>query len=82
VHHRCTVWTAAEQIHPRDPTINDHPAKRDKLVSGAVATAAMLFELTASAELFHTANSAALADLMINGPREPGPFGASGSDRG
>jgi hypothetical protein len=33
----------------------------------------MLFELAASAELFHTANSTAFADLMIDGHRETWP---------
>jgi hypothetical protein len=33
----------------------------------------MLFEFAASAELFHTANSTAFADLMIEGHRETWP---------
>jgi hypothetical protein len=42
----------------------------------------MLIELAASAELFHTANGTAFADLMIDGHRKPGRFAASGSGRG
>src|SRR6516162_3115863 len=43
----------------------------------------MLIELAASAELFHTANGTAFADLMIDGPlalglrQSPGNSGAS-----
>jgi hypothetical protein len=36
----------------------------------------MLLELAAGAELFHTANSTAFADLMIDGPWKPGRFAA------
>ena len=64
-------------LKPSPPGWMLHPTRATRVPRSWARTADVLTDLAASAELFHTADGTAFADLMVDGHRETWPVRSS-----